>query len=329
MEKSDFSLAIIVPVYKIAFLQKSLQSIENQVFKNFQVYIFDDRNTEEVKAICMPFVERNAWVFHRFGQSLGPENLAAHWNRCIAFTREPWIWLFSDDDEMSSDCTLAFEEAKKDHSNHPVLRFHQVQISEDSRVLHENFEVPNLLSGFEFGKLRFFRRLNSSAVEFIFSRHAFEKTNGFPPLPYAWCADDLAWIAFCKTGGMRTLERGTVFWRISSANVSADFSIKKPKMEAAVDFLAWFGKNFRQQTDAQLRAEQVIWLRLQAAELDYDPSLFTTLRWLQKIQFPLGLHYIRAIGDLWCNTYVYRSQVLKKAAAKGWKSLLFKWWPKF
>lgn len=329
MKKSEKQLAIIVPAYKVDFLEKSLQSIENQISKNFQVYIFDDSPIQKVRAICTPFIQRNAWVYHRFESSLGPENLALHWNRCVAFTDEPWIWLFSDDDEMSADCTLVFEKTSKPPDGPQVFRFQQIQISEEGRLLHENFKVAQIISGFEFGKLRFFRSLNSSAVEFIFSRSAFEQNKGFQPLPYAWCADDLAWIAFSQNRGICSLPEGNVFWRISSVNVSANRALKKPKLEAAVAFMAWFCSRFSGRIDAQLRAEQIIWLRLQAAELDFDPSLATTIRWLQKVRFPFGLHYIRAVGDLWCHTYVYRTRVLKKQQPKDWRTWLFRWWPKF
>jgi len=321
-------LAIILPAWKSKFLERSLRSIENQEAGSFRLYIFDDAGPQELAGICRPFLERNPdWHYHRFDQNLGKENLAAHWNRCIRRSSEEWVWLFSDDDEMEPGSVEAFLDAKATFPEQRVFRLPFSIMDEEGELQPAKTLGVNTISGAEFGKQRFLRNLDSSAVEFIFSRSAFEEQGGFPEFPAAWCSDDAAWIKFSGKAGIRFLKEGGVRWRSSSLNISGSggsWTLKK--LEAAIQFIAWYNKQFPEAAaDASFRAEQIIWLRLQMVHQHYFPGLIQVLRMLKKLEIRSFGECIRSFQDLYCLSYVYHCRVVAKKKPAGiryWLSIL-------
>lgn len=321
-------LAIVLPAWKADFLEKSLQSIEKQINQNFRLYIFDDAGPEKLISIADPFLKRNPdWKYHRFGENLGKSNLAAHWNRCIRLCSEKWIWLFSDDDEMEPGCTEEFFQTLMRHPAHHVFRFPFRIMNENGKQMPVKSGKDEILSGLEFGIRRFYRQLDSSAVEFVFSREAFEQAGGFPEFPAAWCADDAGWIYFSGSKGICCMENGGVNWRWSSVSISgsgAEWTGRK--LNAAICFINWFNARFPEKAaDQSFRAEQIIWLRLQMVHQNYIPGFFEVLSMLKSLRMPGLMNQLRCFQDLFCLSYVYHCRVVLRQKPKGiryWLSLL-------
>ena len=321
-------LAIVLPAWKSNFLEKSLQSLENQTSPDFRLYIFDDAGPPELFGIIEPFLQRNPdWKYQRFDSNLGGENLAAHWNRCIGQTEGNWIWLFSDDDEMEPDCVEAFHASRKEFPGHQVYRFpFSIMDEEGNGMAVKSFAGP-VLNGAEFGRLRFLRQLDSSAVEFIFSRESFENKGGFPEFPAGWCADDAAWISFSGSAGIRCIDNGGVRWRWSPLSISGSGGRwTKRKLEAALVFIKWYNATFPEvKFDKSFLAEQVIWLRLQMVHAHHLPGFFDVLKMIRKLEISGIANRLRCFQDLFCLSYVYRQRVVlqeKPSGIRYWLSLL-------
>jgi glycosyltransferase involved in cell wall biosynthesis len=315
-------LAIILPAWKVDFLEKSLQSIENQISKNFTLYIFDDEGPEELAEIVRPFLQKNPlWKYHRFEKNLGGINLAAHWNRCIRLTSEKWVWLFSDDDEMDSGCVESFYSALRNYPDHAVYRFSLNIIGENNQDMPVKSRDDAVLTGSEFGSFRFLRSMDSSAVEFIFSRKSYSECHGFPEFPAAWCADDAAWILFSGTTGIRLMQNASVSWRFSKKSISGSGGKwTEKKLEAAVMFITWFNARYTKLAEnTSFRAEQVIWLRLQMVHEGHLPGLLDVIRIINRLKLPGISHKLRCFQDLFCLSYVYHQRVILKQDPVGFR----------
>lgn len=312
MEKK---LAIIIPAYKPEFLEKALVSIDNQTNKNFQVYIGNDGSPHDLYAICRPFIEKNGWKYHAFENNLGGENLVAHWNRCVALSMEEWIWLFSDDDEMAPDCVEAFFKALKMNLKTHVYRFNFSIINQNSSLIQTNKESSSELYAYTFGKLRFERTLFSSAVEYIFSRGAFNRERGFVNFPAAWCSDDASWIAFTSQLPIRQISGGMVFWRISEVNISGGTNAyRKDKVQAAITYIRWFNDRFPDTSTTTLFGEQIIWLRLQLEQNKMRLSLSEVLNVILHLQPKRESNVIRTFNELFLrNTIIQNDNTKQKA----------------
>lgn len=322
-------LAIVVPAYKPQFLEAALASIERQTGP-FQVYIFDDESPHILWPIIQPFVERNGWVFHRFTHNLGQQSLPAHWSRCVRSTTEPWVWLFSDDDLMGTNCVASWLEALRNSPPHTnVFRFYQHIVNQDAAPLYPSHSSPATMSAFEFGRRRFYREIYSSAVEWIFSRDAFEAAGGFVEFPLGWCADDASWIVFAGNQDIISISGGEVLWRQSMFNISGNQNLAKPKVEAAIAFIVWFNRRFGIGYQTQFFAEQIIWLRLQMVELAWAPTIGQVMGYMKTLGIPFSMNWLRAFGDLYCLSVVYRQKVILGQAPSGFRHWLHRILPRF
>ncbi|HRH34648.1 MAG TPA: glycosyltransferase family 2 protein [Catalimonadaceae bacterium] len=313
-------LAIVIPAFKPDFLEKALQSIENQNTKNFQVYIGDDGSPHNLWKIAEPFVNRNGWIYHRFETNEGGTNLVNHWNRCVALSHEPWIWLFSDDDEMSPDCVAAFHE-KIQSSNSSVLKFNFSIIDEESNVLEMNQSEEKAISGFDFGRLRFERKILTSAVEFVFKRSAYDREAGFVNFPSAWCSDDASWIAFSEPEKIEKIDYGLVLWRMSKVNISSlAGSYIEAKTEAALQFICWFNNRYRNQLTGALFGEQVIWFRLQLEHLNFIVTFQKAVQITNRLR-PSGFaSWLRTFNEVYARsaTIIQNKPGKKPTGIRAW-----------
>jgi glycosyltransferase involved in cell wall biosynthesis len=98
-------VSICIPAYKrIADLEKLLDSIGRQTFKNFEVIVTDDSQEDTVKNFCDNFPHEFKLVYYKNAVALGtPEN----WNEGIRKATGLWVKLMHDDDYFATDNSLA------------------------------------------------------------------------------------------------------------------------------------------------------------------------------------------------------------------------------
>ena len=85
---SNIKLGIIIPAYKIDYLNQTLASIKSQTNNKFRLYVFDDNSPYDIKS-CFDdyFSSNNNAIYIKFDNNLGQINLASHWNRCINYVK--------------------------------------------------------------------------------------------------------------------------------------------------------------------------------------------------------------------------------------------------
>jgi Glycosyl transferase family 2 len=235
-------LAVIIPAFKSDFLARTLESLLRQTDQRFSIYVCDDAGPADIKSITQSVLGARPHTYRRFESNLGGTSVAKHWDRCVALTCEPWIWIFSDDDLMDDQCVEAlyrFVETEGDVTD--VLRFDGWIVDEHDKItgfspLHVDRES---WLEFTYGFLMGWRR--SFMQQLIFRRTALEEAGGFLDLPLGWATDNAAVIA---TGRQRTIRRipgARVYWRSSRMNITPDQSFKmcKSKLLASCLFLHW------------------------------------------------------------------------------------------
>src|SRR5882724_7330135 len=97
-------VSICIPAYKrIDFLQRLLDSIGIQTFRNFEVIVTDDSPDESVKNLCDQYQSKFLLRYYRNRNTLGtPEN----WNESIHKASGEWIKLMHDDDWFMNQGSL-------------------------------------------------------------------------------------------------------------------------------------------------------------------------------------------------------------------------------
>jgi len=243
-------LAIIIPAYKITFLEKALASIANQTCKNFTLYVGDDASPDDLFSIVKKYMNDINIIYHRFEENIGSKDLVAQWERCIALSKtEEWLWLFSDDDEMDPLCVEKFYEQIKQHENntYDVYHFNVKIIDENSNILSVPKKYPKIIKSFDFYKAKMFGKIESFVVENIFPRNIYNKTGGFQNFDLAWGSDIAAWIKFGQHKGIFTIDNAWIKWRKSAENITPDKSktMMSRKIKAINSYYSWSFSSFR------------------------------------------------------------------------------------
>lgn len=113
------SISICIPAYKRAeHLQRLLDSIALQEFRDFEVIVTDDSPDQEVATLCENYKGMFPLRYHRNEIPLGtPEN----WNEAIRRAGGEWIKLMHDDDWFRDAHSLG--EFKEAADKHPGIDF--------------------------------------------------------------------------------------------------------------------------------------------------------------------------------------------------------------
>lgn len=235
-------LAIIIPAYKLDFLEQTLKSISLQTNKNFNVYIGNDKSPEDIYAVCKKFENDFSLYYKEFEENLGGKSLVKQWERCIDLSIEKWIWLFSDDDLMDNNAVQVFYDTlEKTNEKYDVYRFEVSTIDDNNSTLKSNQGYRELEYPIDYIKSKFLFKYQSCVTNSIFSRKKFFEVNRFDEFDLAWGTDDTFWIKLSTPNGIYTTPDSKVYFRIGNKNISNNNSKKilYRKIAAQYEFITW------------------------------------------------------------------------------------------
>ena len=230
-------LAIIIPYYKLAFFEATLQSLVAQTCQDFKVYIGDDASPEDPKVLLEQFQGKFDFLYHRFETNLGGISLTQHWERCIEMSvNESWLMILGDDDVLGKEVINKWYKnfnLFKNETN--VVRFSTIIVNSKFQFLTQPFYHPRWENVADF----YFRKINgqtrSSLSEYFFSRKSFLKYR-FRNYPLAWHSDDAAWFDFTDLKSIFTINEELVYIRVSDLSISGKQSNLKEKSESTFKF---------------------------------------------------------------------------------------------
>ena len=137
------TISICIPAYKRTLhLERLLESISAQNYKDFEVIVTDDTPGYEVRDLCERYKHKLPLSYFKNPVQLGtPEN----WNESIRHAKGEWIKLMHDDDWFASPEGLgSFAEAA--NKDHPFIFSGYYAVSETSgRKLHKLSEFRNTI----------------------------------------------------------------------------------------------------------------------------------------------------------------------------------------
>lgn len=214
-------IAIIIPYYKLAFFDETLESLLNQTDKRFAVYIGDDASLENPMNLLAYYQGKFDFVYHRFETNLGSISLTQQWERCIALAAdEEWIMILGDDDYLSSTVVEQFYfHLPEFQSKANVVRFASRTIvqEENHKATICRHPVWEPATDAYLRKFKFLTR--SSLSEYVFSKKSYEKY-GFYNYPLAWNSDDRAWLDFSDDKPIYSINEAVVCSRLSTINIT-------------------------------------------------------------------------------------------------------------
>lgn len=231
-------LAIIIPYYKLAFFEATLQSLSAQTCQNFKVYIGDDASPERPSDLLEKYKRQFDFVYHRFETNLGGTSLTKQWERCIALSgNEEWLMILGDDDVLGEHVVEAFYEVlcKINTHQYQVMRFATKIINADGDSISRIYTHPILEKATDFLHRKLMGQTRSSLSEYVFNKHKLFET-GFYDFPLAWYSDEMAILQCSNFGNIYTINNALVYIRLSSFSISGDNSNNDKKIKARLNF---------------------------------------------------------------------------------------------
>lgn len=247
--KKSTPLAIVIPAYKDTYFREALSSIANQTCKDFVVYIGDDNSPFNLYKVVEEFEDKIHIVYKKFTDNVGGKDLVAQWHRCIDMIHdEKWIWLFSDDDIMDSNCVEEFYKCKSEYDDQ-LFHFDTKVIDSESKILYKVNKFPKEIYAPDLMYLKMKGKLGSFVVEYIFNRDLYETKGKFEYFDLAWGSDDATWMKFLGFKSLRTIDNAFVNWRDSGSNISSgngNISFVYRKINASLSYLSWANVFFKE-----------------------------------------------------------------------------------
>ena len=230
-------LAIVIPYYKIAFFEETLQSLSKQTDNRFKVYIGDDASSENPMDLLNQYKDKLDLVCHRFETNLGSISLTQQWERCIALVHnEEWLMILGDDDYLGENVVEQFYlHLLEFQSKANVIRFASQLVYEPEQIKSKIYTNPVWESATDAFYRKFKRMAMSSLSEYIFSRKAYEKY-GFYNYPLAWNSDDRAWLDFSEDKPIYSINEALVHPRMSNLNITGKSDNWELKNESSAAF---------------------------------------------------------------------------------------------
>ncbi|MEN5058245.1 glycosyltransferase [Sphingobacterium kitahiroshimense] len=268
-------LAIIIPAYKVTYLEETLLSLSKQSNLRFTVYIGDDASPYDLNVIIDQYREKLDIVYHRFENNLGSVSLTKQWERSVGLSKEEWIWLFSDDDVIEKNAVQVFYDSYNESCK--LYKFH-TQVIDGNGAVNQYYAKFDNQNKFEdsISSVDFIRNrlacngFRSFAVEYIFHRSFYERFK-FVDFPLAWGSDDATWLLYSLANNRQiNLLNAIVYWRYSGLNISSDSKsliVVGKKIEAAVEYVKWV-KTTAEASNVGLSDSLILhWFSIQIASL--------------------------------------------------------------
>ena len=298
-------LAIIIPAYKDAYFDKTLESLARQTDKNFSVYIGDDNSPHDLESIVSNYSDRLDITYKRFSVNLGSTDLVLHWSRCFDMLQdEDFFCLFSDDDMMEPTCVENFYKTLHTDGHFDVFHFDINLIDSHDNIIKSCNSYPAVLSVSTFLRMLYTYRIDARMPEFIFRTRHFQKSGGFINFDLAYRSDNATVITAAKDRGIRTIPNAKVLWRDSGINISSNHNnaLRPRRVYATIDFFEWMEEYYSKCAEAcpfslKERLELIICDILTLADSFPQKALYKALRKMKRARWNIFL-YLR------CRIYI-------------------------
>jgi glycosyltransferase involved in cell wall biosynthesis len=97
-------ISVCIPLFNAEeYILSTLESVENQTYKNIEIIIVDDNSTDESCDVVLAFIKNSALsiIFERNDSNLG---LAGNWNKAVSLASGKYIKILPCDDLIHKTC---------------------------------------------------------------------------------------------------------------------------------------------------------------------------------------------------------------------------------
>lgn len=223
-------VSIIVPNYNHAkFLNRRLDSIFAQTYKDFEVILLDDCSQDNSLDILTSYVEKYGAKLVKNEQNSGC--VFAQWKKGVSLTQGEYIWIAESDDFASPFFLAAVVPILDEYKNVGLAYAQSWLIDTQGKILGngecwtndlkycERWKTGYVNNGLqEIRNYFIYKNIIPNASGLLFRRSALETAGGIVPPIYRLCGDWLQWIEICAVSDIAFVPQCLNFWRQNSSN---------------------------------------------------------------------------------------------------------------
>lgn len=253
-------IAVVIPYYKMDFFEQTLESLQNQSNRNFNLYIGNDNSPHDPHLIIDKY-DNIITKYKKFDTNVGGVFLSKQWERCIdeLVKDENWVMLLADDDIISENYIEEFynniEEAEK--NNITLIKYKCKIIDENNTTIKEFQDHPSIGKSTKFFRNLFFNNGISTLSENVFKIDKYKKY-GYKNLELAYGSDIIAVLEFSEFGNILFINNAYMSFRYSKVNISGNRNseiMKIKKMKGNADYMIYLLSKYGSKFDYDTKVE--------------------------------------------------------------------------
>lgn len=233
--------SILIPAYKVAFLNECIMSIIEQTHKDFELIIVDDASPEDLHSVVSQFADTRI-KYYRNDVNYGALDVVDNWNKCLSLAKGDYVICMGDDDKLLPNCLEEYAQLIDKYPGIGLLHGWTEIIGEDSIP----YELTTHRCERESAISLLWHRWNAYHLQFIgdfcFERKWLVSQGGFYKLPLAWASDDISAIIGASKNGVANTQTVVFQYRRNKHTISNTGNAEM-KMKAVLDEIKWY-KNF-------------------------------------------------------------------------------------
>lgn len=140
-------VSVVIPAYRVKYLEAALRSVLEQDFKDYEVIVCDDCGNDDVRNFIQTFAEEHDSLSICYSKNEKRLYGGGTLSRCIELARGAYIKPVFDDDVLLPGCLGAFAEVLDEHPDVSLVTSKRHLIDENGNRLPDTIATITLFDG--------------------------------------------------------------------------------------------------------------------------------------------------------------------------------------
>lgn len=211
--------SILLPTYKLNYLQECIDSIMAQTYSNWELVIVNDASPEDIDSVIQKYTDTRI-RYYRNAQNFGAKRLVEQWNHCLSLAKGEYIICMGDDDMLAPHCLETYAQRIADYPEVDILHGQTDIIDQYGQLVKHTPVRPAWESAMSLLYNRTYHYFHQFIGDFCYKKEALQACGGFYYLPYAWGSDNISAVRAAEKAGIANTEEVVFYYRDNSESIT-------------------------------------------------------------------------------------------------------------
>lgn len=235
---NPITFTIAIPAYKADYLQKCIESIIHQTYRQWEMIILDDESPEPLLELVKPYLNDDRIHYIRNPKNVGACHVVSNWNKCLALAQGDYFLCMGDDDMLPHDSLKVYADTIAQHPQCHAIHGWTRVIDEHGIPKDIQTRKPAEQSVYEV-LLDLFRGDRQFVGDWLYKTTALRDAGGYVDKPYAWTSDHLTALLLGQPHGVANTQQTAFLYRENNKSITSDSSITTEKVKVICTYHKW------------------------------------------------------------------------------------------